>query len=129
MSDECGIQEADLPGCFESGYADKFLPQLNPELVETVDEMKTFLRERNYIETDFAVEDWIDFEPLAEAYRARTDRLIYARDFSTLLDNGKRSTRIAGPPRLEEPLPGELSHRPSTRHFEPERRRSSLTCR
>ena len=69
VSDECGIQEADLPGCFESGYADKFLPQLNPELVETVDEMKTFLRERNYIETDFAVEDWIDFEPLAEAYR------------------------------------------------------------
>ena len=69
VSDECGIREADLPGCFESDYPSKFLPQLTPALIATVGEMKAFLRAKDYIEADFAVDDWIDFGPLAEAYR------------------------------------------------------------
>ena len=66
---ECSVERDEIETYLESDYADKFLPHLSDELVETLAVMKSFLYERRFIIQDFALEDWIDSRPLAEAYR------------------------------------------------------------
>ena len=66
---ECSVGPDEIETCLASDYTEKFLPRLNDELVEALGVMKSFLYERRFIERDFALEDWIDTRPLAEAYR------------------------------------------------------------
>ena len=66
---ECSVGHDEIETCLEPDYAEKFLPHLSGELVETLGVMKSFLHERRFINEDFALEDWIDSRPLVEAYR------------------------------------------------------------
>ena len=66
---ECSVGRDEIETYLESDYAEKFLPRLSDELVETLAVMKSFLFERRFIVQDFALEAWIDSRPLAEAYR------------------------------------------------------------
>ena len=66
---ECSVGREEMETCLEPDYADKFLPCLTDELRQALAVMKTFLHARGFIARDFALEDWIDSRPLAEAYR------------------------------------------------------------
>lgn len=72
---ECGTSEEDVTRVFKAGFVDDFTPLLSPELIATVHTMKTFLFEHGYLQADFAIEDWVDAEPLAEATRRESPRL------------------------------------------------------
>ena len=66
---ECSIGQDEIETCLESDHAAKFLPRVGDELVEALAVMKSFLYERGFIARDFGLEDWIDPQPLNEAYR------------------------------------------------------------
>ena len=66
---ECSVGQDEMETCLEADYAGKFLLNLSDELVDALAVMKSFLYERRFIARDFALEDWIDPRPLAEAYR------------------------------------------------------------
>ena len=66
---ECGIAAPDVLRCFQTNYAGRLVPAITPELMGTVEVMKSFLLERGYLARDFALECWVDAAPLAEALR------------------------------------------------------------
>lgn len=70
---ECGIAPSDVERCFQPNYAQRLVPAITPELLGTVEVMKSFLSERGYLARDFALERWVDAAPLEEALR-REDR-------------------------------------------------------
>jgi len=64
---ECGIGESEVEHCFQPDYPQKFLPSLTPELLGSVEVMKSFLYQRGYLASDFSVDGWVNPEPLKEA--------------------------------------------------------------
>ena len=66
---ECSVAHDEMETYLESDYAEKFLPRLSEELKEALAVMKSFMHERRFIIRDFALDEWLDPRPLAEAYR------------------------------------------------------------
>jgi sulfonate transport system substrate-binding protein len=66
---ECSVEPAKIETYLEANYADKFLPQVNDDLLEALVVMKRFLFERQFISKDFDLDGWIDPTLLAEAHR------------------------------------------------------------
>lgn len=64
---ECGIAPSDVARCFGPEYTAMFWPSLAPEILATVETMKTFLLTHGYLARDFALDDWVAPAPLAEA--------------------------------------------------------------
>ncbi len=67
---EAGIAAEDIGACFEPRYPAKLMPSLDADLLNALAVMKSFLLQRGYVGRDFAVDEWLAPEPLAEA-RAR----------------------------------------------------------
>ena len=66
---ECSIDADKIETYLEPDYRDKFLPQLDGDLVEALEVVKSFLHEHRFIDQDFPVEDWIEPGPLTQAYQ------------------------------------------------------------
>ena len=69
---DCGIAPDLLERCLQPDYARRLVPEITPELLGTVDMLKSFLFDRGYIARDFALDEWLDPEPLRQAL-ARED--------------------------------------------------------
>jgi len=66
---ECSIDADKIETYLEPDYRDKFLPQLDDDLVEALEVVKSFLHEHQFIDQDFPIEGWIEPGPLAQAYQ------------------------------------------------------------
>jgi ABC-type nitrate/sulfonate/bicarbonate transport system substrate-binding protein len=66
---ECGIDADAVDRYLLGGYVAKLAPQMNDELLATVDVLKSFLVARRHIDRDFLLEAWADARPLREAER------------------------------------------------------------
>jgi ABC-type nitrate/sulfonate/bicarbonate transport system substrate-binding protein len=66
---ECSIDANKIETYLEPDYRDKFLPQLDGDLVEAIEVVKSFLHEHQFIDRDFLLEDWIKPGPLTQAYQ------------------------------------------------------------
>jgi sulfonate transport system substrate-binding protein len=64
---ECSIRTADIDAFFPAGYENDFLPLLSDEFVDLAWTMKEFMLEHDYIEGDFAFEEWVCAEPIQAA--------------------------------------------------------------
>jgi ABC-type nitrate/sulfonate/bicarbonate transport system substrate-binding protein len=66
---ECGVQPEDIARNYRPDFTKRLLPAVTPELIEATEIMKSFLYERGYISRDFPLTEWLNPEPLQEAYR------------------------------------------------------------
>lgn len=64
---DCGIGPADLERYFQPDYATRLMPAASPELLATLEVMKSFLFEKGYLARDFSVEQWLNADLLKEA--------------------------------------------------------------
>ena len=64
---ECSVQTQEVPRYLETDYAEKLLPAMTDDLLETVTVVKAALYERAFIGSNFALDEWIAPEPLVEA--------------------------------------------------------------
>lgn len=66
---ECSVNADEVDTYLEPDYRDKFLPRLDEDLIETIEVAKAFLHEHRFIDRNFALEEWIEPRPLAQAYQ------------------------------------------------------------
>jgi ABC-type nitrate/sulfonate/bicarbonate transport system substrate-binding protein len=64
---ECAVDAGAIDRYLAAGYAEKLVPQLDDELMGTVESLKSFLLDHGYLAADFAIGNWTDPEPLREA--------------------------------------------------------------
>ena len=76
---ECGIAPPDVLRCFQPDCAAALVPAITPELLGTVEVMKSFLLGRGYLAGDFDLPRWVDAAPLGEALRREDEAASLAR--------------------------------------------------
>ena len=64
---ECAVEARAIDQYLPANYTTMLVPAITAELLGTVEVLKSFLLRRGYLAGDFAVEDWVDPEPLLEA--------------------------------------------------------------
>lgn len=69
MAPECSIEPDDFKQVYRPDFLQRLMPAITPELIEAAEIMKSFLCERGYLSTDFALAQWLNPEPLREALR------------------------------------------------------------
>ena len=64
---ECAVEARAIDRYLRADYARRLMPEITAKLLGAVDVLKSFLLRWGYLAGDFAIEDWVDPEPLREA--------------------------------------------------------------
>lgn len=58
LAEELAVRPEDIVESFGTDFADKLMPRLDAPMFHALEVMKSFLRDRGYIENDFSARDW-----------------------------------------------------------------------